>query len=148
MNTRTLAKRTERMPFFFEDFVNNPLLDLFDGGFSGRMMNVPAVNITDRKDDYLVSMAAPGLKKEDFKIDVEGNMLTISSEKEEKNEEKDEKYTRQEYSYSSFGRSFTLPNEVNKDKIDAHYQDGVLKLVLPKKEEAKKMAISKQIAVK
>jgi len=75
-------------------------------------------------------------------------MLTISSEKEEEKEEKEKKYTRQEYSYSSFERSFTLPDEVNKDKIDAHYQDGVLKLVLPKKEEAKKMAISKQIAVK
>jgi HSP20 family protein len=123
-------------------------LDLFDGGFPGRTMNVPAVNITERKDDYLVSLAAPGLKKEDFKINLEGNMLTISSEKEEKNEEKDEKYTRQEYSYSSFERSFTLPDEVNQDKIDAHYQDGVLNLVLPKKEEAKRMVISKQITVK
>lgn len=148
MNTRTLAKRTERMPSFFEDFFNNPLLDLFDGGFPSRTMNVPAVNVTERKDDYMVSVAAPGLKKEDFKIDVEGNILTISSEKEEEKEEKDERYTRQEYSYSSFARSFTLPDEVNKDKIDAHYQDGVLKLVLPKKEEAKQMAISKKIAVK
>jgi HSP20 family protein len=111
-------------------------------------MNMPAVNITEKKDDYLISMAAPGLKKEDFKIDVEGNMLTISSEKEEENEEKDERYTRQEYSYSSFERSFTLPDEVNKDKIEAQYKDGVLELVLPKKEEVKKMAISKQIAVK
>lgn len=148
MNTKTLAKRSERMPSFFDDFFSKPLLDLFDGGFPSRRINVPAVNISERKDDYLVSMAAPGLKKEDFKIDVEGNMLTISSEKEEDHEEKDEKYTRQEYSYSSFERSFTLPDEVNKDRIDAHYQDGVLQLVLPKKEEAKKMTISKQIAVK
>jgi len=148
MNTRTVAKRTQRMPSFFEDFFNKPLLDLFDSGLPSRRMSVPAVNITERKEDYLVSMAAPGLKKEDFKIDVEGNMLTISSEKEEENEEKGEKYTRQEYSYSSFERSFTLPDEVNKDQIDAHYQDGVLELVLPKKEEAKKMAISKKIAVK
>lgn len=147
MSTRTLAKRTERMPFFFEEFFNKPLLDLFDD-FPSRRANVPAVNITERKGDYLVSMAAPGLKKEDFKIDVEGNLLTISSEKEEEKQETDEKYTRQEYSYSSFERSFTLPDEVNKDKIDARYQDGVLNLVLPKKEEAKKMAISKQIAVK
>ena len=148
MKTHALAKRAERLPSVFEDFFNNSLNDWFDGGFPARTMNVPAVNITDRKDDYLVSLAAPGLKKEDFKIDVEGNILTISSEKEEKKEEKEEKYTRQEYSYSSFERSFTLPDEVNKDKIDAHYQDGVLKLVLPKKEEAKKMAISKQIVVK
>ena len=146
MNPRTLAKRTERMPSFFEDFFNKPLLDLFDSGFPSRTMNMPAVNITERKDDYLIAMAAPGLKKEDFKIDVEGNMLTISSEKEEENEEKE--YTRKEYSYSSFERSFTLPDEVNKDKIDAHYQDGVLELVLPKKEEAKKMAISQKITVK
>jgi HSP20 family protein len=148
MNTRTLAKRTERMPSYFEDFLNKPLLDLFDSGFPSRTMNLPAVNITERKDDYLIAMAAPGLKKEDFKIDVEGNMLTISSEKEEENEEKEERYTRKEYSYSSFERSFTLPDEVNKDKIDAHYQDGVLELVLPKKEEAKKMAISQKITVK
>ena len=148
MNTRTLAKRAERMPSFFEDFFNKPLLDLFDGGFPSRKMNVPAVNITERKEDYLVSLAAPGFRKEDFKIDVEGNMLTISSEKEEENEEKDEKYTRQEYSYSSFERRFTLPDEVNKDKIDAHYEDGILKLILPKKEEAKKMAVSRQISVK
>ena len=136
------------MPSFFEDFFNKPLLDLFDGGFPSRTMNVPAVNITERKDDYMVSVAAPGLKKEDFKIDVEGNMLTISSEKEEEKEEKDEKQTRQEYSYSSFERSFTLPDEVNKDKIDAHYKDGVLELILPKKTQAKKMSISKKIAVK
>lgn len=148
MNTHTLAKRTERMPSFFEDFFNKPILDLFEGRPWTRTMNVPAVNITERKDGYLVSLAAPGLKKEDFKIDVEGNMLTISSEREEEKEEKEEKYTRQEYSYSSFERSFTLPDEVNKDKIDAHYQDGVLRLVLPKKEEAKKMTISKKIAVK
>ncbi len=136
------------MPSLSGDFFNKSLLDLFDDGFSSRVMNVPAVNIVERKDDYLVSMAAPGLKKEDFKIDVEGDLLAVRSEKEEENEEKDEKYTRREYSYSSFERSFTLPDEVNKDKIDAHYQDGVLKLVLPKKEEAKKMAISKQITVK
>ena len=148
MNTRTLAKRIEKTPSLFDDFFNKPLLDLFDGGLSSRMMNLPAVNITERKDDYQVSMAAPGLKKEDFKIDVEGNLLTISSEKEEEKEEKEERFTRQEYSYSSFERSFTLPDEVNKDKIDAHYQDGVLKLVLPKKEEAKKMVVSKKIVVK
>ena len=136
MNTRTLAKRTEIMPSFFEDFFNKPLLDLFDSGFPSRTMNMPAVNITERKDDYMVSMAAPGLKKEDFKIDVEGNMLTISSEKEEENEEKEERYTRKEYSYSSFSRSFTLPEEVNTEKIEARYEDGVLKISLPRREES------------
>ena len=87
-------------------------------------------------------------KKEDFKIDVDGNILTISSEKEESNEEKDEKFTRREYSYSSFTRSFTLPEEVNREKIEAVYENGVLKLNLPKKEEVKKAAASRHIAVK
>ncbi len=148
MGTQALAKTTEKMPSVFDDFFK-PWNEWFDnGGYSGRTINVPAVNITEQKDDYQVSLAAPGMKKDDFKIDVNGNMLTISSEKEEKKEEKEKRYTRKEYSYSSFERCFTLPDEVNKEKIDARYEDGVLRLVLPKKEEAKKMAISKHIAVK
>jgi HSP20 family protein len=149
MGILQLAKATERMPSVFNDFFN-PRNDWFGEGLSlwGREMNIPAVNITEQADDYMVSLAAPGLKKDDFNIDIEGNMLTISCEKEEKKEEKDKQYTRKEYNYSSFERSFTLPDEVNKEKIDARYEDGVLKLVLPKKEEAKKMAISKHIAVK
>jgi len=147
MGTQVLAKTGERMPSVFEDFFK-PWNEWFDkGGLSGRTMNVPAVNITEHKDEYLVSLAAPGLKKDDFKIAIDGNMLTISSEKEEKKEEKDQKFTRKEYSYSSFSRSFTLPEEINKEKIDARYEDGVLKLSLPRKEEAKK-PLAKQIAVK
>jgi len=148
MNTRSLVKRTERRPSFFEGFFNTPILDFFDSGFPSGTLNIPAVNISERKNDYLLAVAAPGLKKEDFTINVEGNLLTISSEKEQQTEEKDERCTRQEYSYSSFERNFTVPEEVNKEKIDARYQDGVLKLVLPKKEGAKKMAASKKIAVK
>ena len=147
MGTLALSKVAERMPSVFDDFFK-PWNDIFDAGLTGRIMNVPAVNITEQKDDYMVSLAAPGLKKEDFKIDVDGNMLTISSEKEEKKEEKEARYTRKEYSYSSFERCFTLPDGVNKEKIEAHYENGLLKLVLPKKEEAKKLAISKHIAVK
>ena len=75
-------------------------------------------------------------------------MITISSEKEEKNEEKDVRYTRHEYSYSSFSRSFTLPDDVNQDKIDASYNEGVLTLTLPKREETKKISTSKAITVK
>jgi HSP20 family protein len=109
---------------------------------------MPAVNITENKDDFKVSLAAPGMKKSDFNIDVQGNILTISAEMEEKKEEKEENYTRKEYNFSSFSRSFTLPDEVNKEKIEATYVDGVLNLSLPKKEEAKKAAISKHVAVK
>lgn len=94
-----------------------------------------------------MSVAAPGLKKSDFKIDIEGNMVTIQSEKEENKEEKDEQYTRKEYSYSSFSRRFSLPEDVRKDKIEATYEDGVLKLSLPKKDETKSTAVSKHIVI-
>ena len=81
-------------------------------------MNIPAVNITEQKGEYLVSLAAPGLKKDDFKIAIDGNILTISSEKEVSNEEKEARFTKKEYSYSSFSRSFTLPEETNTEKND------------------------------
>lgn len=148
MGTQAMARTTEKTPTFFNDFFK-PWNEWFDnsGGLLGRAMTVPPVNITENKDDYLVSLAAPGMKRDDFKIDVDGNMLTISSENEENKEEKDKRFTRREYSYSSFSRSFTLPDEVNKEKIEAKYEDGVLKLTLPRKEEAKKPA-AKHIAVK
>lgn len=110
-------------------------------------MNIPAVNITEHKDAYEVSLAVPGMKKDDFKIDVAGNMLTISSEKEETKEEEDKKFTRKEYNYSSFSRSFTLPEEINREKINAKYDNGILKISLPRKEEATKLT-AKNIAVK
>ena len=147
MGTQALSKGTAKVPAVFDDFFK-PWNEWFDnGGLWGRTMNVPAVNIADNENEYEVSLAAPGLKKDDFKIDVDGNMLTISSEKEENKEEKDKAFTRKEYNYSSFSRSFTLPDEINREKIEAKYEEGVLKIALPKKEEAKKLA-AKQIAVK
>lgn len=145
MENQALSKASERMPFVFDDFFK-PWNEWFDGGLWGRTMNVPAVNIVEHKDEYRVSLAAPGLKKEDFKIDVNGNMLTISSGKEENKEEKNKKFTRKEYNYSSFSRSFTLPEEINKEKIEAKYEDGVLKIALPRKENVKKDS-AKHIAV-
>ena len=146
MGTQSLTKAGERMPSVFDD-IFKPWNEWFEGGLWGRTMQVPAVNITEQKDNYLVSLAAPGLKKDDFKIDVDGNMLTISSEKEETKEEKDKKFTRKEYNYSSFSRSFSLPEEINKEKIEAYYEDGVLKITLPRKEEARKTT-AKHISVK
>lgn len=146
MGTQTLAKINEKLPTVFEDLFK-PWDEWFDGGFWGRTMNIPAVNIVEHDNDYQVALAVPGMKKDDFKIDVDGNMLTISSKKEETKEEKEKKFTRKEYNYSSFTRSFTLPEAINKEKIEAKYEDGVLKLVLPRKEEAKKPA-AKHIDVK
>jgi len=146
MSNQELAKLSETMPSLFDDFFK-PWNEWFEGGLSMRTVKVPAVNITEQKNEYLVSLAAPGLKKENFKINVDGNMLTISSEKEENKEEKDKKFTRKEYSYSSFSRCFTLPEEINQAKIEAKYEDGVLKISLPRKEGVNKPA-AKQIVVK
>ena len=149
MTTNALAKRSDLFPSVFNDFFKpwNEWFDTSNGDLWGNVLSVPAVNITEAKDAYKVSLAIPGMKKDDFKIDLEGNMLTISSETKEEKEEKEEKYTRKEYNYSSFSRSFTLPDAVLLDKIDARYEDGVLKISLPKKEETKKI-MAKHIAVK
>jgi HSP20 family protein len=148
MSTQALTKPMGgRIPSVFNDFFK-PWNEWFDdSGFLGKTMNVPAVNITEEKNQYKVELAVPGMKKDDFKIDVDGNMLTISSEKEENFEEKEKRFTRKEYSYSSFSRSFTLPEEINLDKIEAKYEDGVLMLSLPRREEAK-LPTPKHIAVK
>lgn len=148
MSKYALTKTSEGFPVLFDDFFK-PWNEWFDNGsnFWGRQVRIPSVNITENKDAYDVSLAVPGMKKDDFKIDVHGNMLTISCDKDETKEEKDKKFTRKEYSYYSFSRSFTLPDEVNAEKIDARYEDGLLKISLPRKEEAKKTA-AKQIAVK
>jgi HSP20 family protein len=148
MATKEITKAGLSFPTAFEDFFK-PLDEWFDNGnFWGKVMKVPAVNVTDNKENYIVSLAAPGLKKEDFRVDVEGNMLTISSEKEENKEQKEEKFTRKEYNYSSFSRSFSIPDEVNKEKIDATYKDGILMLTLPKFQEVKKDASAKHIEIK
>ena len=147
MSTRALTKPTT-VPSLFDNFFK-PWNELFDDTrFFNRVATIPSVNITENSSHYNVALAAPGLKKDDFKIDVDGNMLTISSEKEEKKEEKDERYTRKEYSFSSFARSFTLPEDVKEEAIEANYENGVLNLKLPRKENGKKTTASKRIAVK
>jgi HSP20 family protein len=135
------------LPSVMDDFFK-PWNEWFNGGNWMKEITVPAVNITEEKDRYTVALAAPGMKKEDFNIAIDGNIMSISSQKEESKEDKDARYTRKEYSYSSFSRSFTLPDEVNQAAIDAKYEDGILKLMLPKKEEARKPNLSKQIPVK
>jgi len=129
-------RRTSNLPdlvdeFFGKDFLNN-FLDLKTTG-----VNMPAINVVEEKDEYKIEVAAPGLEKKDFKIDLNHNVLTISSEKEFKKEEKDKKYMRREFNYTSFKRSFTLPDSVNVDKISASHKDGILNITIPKKEEAK-----------
>jgi HSP20 family protein len=148
MATKDLIRRGETLPSIFNDFFK-PWDKWFDtnGGSLSRMLTVPAVNIVENQHNFEISLAAPGMKKDDFQIDIEGNMLTISAETEERKEEKEGKHTRKEFNFTSFARSFTLPDGVMKDKIEATYENGLLKLVLPKTEEAKKAA-AKHIPVK
>jgi HSP20 family protein len=148
MATYGLTKPARLFPSVFDDFFKSWNEGFFADEWS-KMLTVPAVNVVEKNTDYNITVAAPGLKKSDFKINVDGNVLNISAEMEETKEEKDdERYTKREYNYSSFSRSFTLPNEVLKDQIAASYEDGVLKLTVPKKEEAKKPSVSKNIDVK
>src|SRR5258707_10176929 len=139
MATRELTKRGEALPSIFQDFLK-PWDRWFDtnGGSLSQMLTVPAVNIVEKQDHYEISLAAPGMKKGDFNVDVEGNVLTISAESEQRKEDDNERHTRREFSYTSFSRAFTLPDGVVRDKIDASYENGLLKLMLPKTEEAKK----------
>ena len=116
---------------FFNDFFNDSLMsrDYFK--------SVPAVNISERSNDYLIEMAAPGFAKDDFKVNVENDILTISAEKKNEKMDENSRFTRKEFQYSSFSRTFTMPEHVEAEKIGAEYKDGVLALMLPKKEEAK-----------
>jgi HSP20 family protein len=104
--------------------------------FFSEALQVPAVNIKETDNAFELSVAAPGLEKKDFKVEVDNNLLTISAEHKQEKEEKDKEYTRKEYNYNSFMRSFELPSYVNAEAIDAQYKEGILTLTLPKKEEA------------
>jgi HSP20 family protein len=124
----------------FESFFNDSFL-------SDRMIaRVPAVNISETEDKYHIELAAPGLKKEDFKLNLDRDILTISAEQKTEQTDNDKKYNKREYSYTSFVRSFTLPDSIDDANIEAEYTDGILKINVAKKEEAK--AASRQIEIK
>jgi HSP20 family protein len=144
-NGNITVKRTETLPSLFDDFFK-PWREWFDSGWE-RVATVPAVNVTEDSTSYKIAMAAPGLKKEDFKINVEGNLITISAEKTESKEDRDEKYTRKEYNYTSFARTFTLPDNIKTERIEAHYENGELYLSLPKLVE-EKTGTHKKIEIK
>ena len=128
------------MPGLFDDTFTINFFNWGLGNFSNTNTSIPAVNIKETGDAFEVEMAAPGMTKSDFKVELDNNLLTISSEKKVSNEEKDgDRYTRREFSFQSFQRSFQLPKDVvDADKIEAKYNDGLLRLVKPKKEEVKK----------
>jgi HSP20 family protein len=125
----------------FQNFFDSDFNDFFSRRFSD-----PAANIIETPESFQLDLAAPGMKKDDFKIHLENNILTISSEVEDEKMEEGKNYTRKEFSYGSFSRSFTLPKIIDLEKIKADYENGILKVLLPKKEEAK-LEIKKEIKI-
>lgn len=128
---------------FVDDFLNRSISDFIG---SDVLMSQPAVNIVDKDDAFALSVAAPGFDKQDFSINVEGNLLTISGKHESKTEEGSaEKFTRREFRKESFTRSFKLPQTVNHEAIAAVYNNGILNVTIPKKEEAKPLVKSIEV---
>lgn len=131
-----------------DDFFNDSFRRLVDWEFRNEdEVNVPPVNVTNGKIQYEIQVVAPGMDKEDFDLNIENNVLTVTARKEEKTNEKKNNYTTQEYYFHSLRRSFTLPEEVDQDKISAHYHHGVLEIQLPKKPEVEAPTERKSISV-
>jgi len=137
------------IPSLFDDFFTRDWLDSSLANWRVNGATLPAVNVMETNDDFRIEVAAPGMKRSDFKVELDNNVLTISSEREDKSEEKDSNgnCTRREFTYQSFQRSFSLSeNKVLGDKITARYADGILHVTVPKSEDAK-VKPAKQITV-
>ncbi len=137
-----LAKVSDRLfpmfPSFMDNFFSRDLMDWNNANFSSTNSTIPAVNIKENDDAYIIEVAAPGMHKENFMVNMERDRLWISSELREEKEENEANYSRREFSYQSFQRSFTIPEgSVEGEKITAKYTDGILIVNLPKKEEVK-----------
>ena len=135
-----LRRRNYATPSIFDDLINDSYLPrFFEGDSWTNNKNIPAVNVEEDEKEYRIEAAAPGLEKEDLKVTVNKGVLTISSEKKVEKEDKNESYIRREFGYSSFCRSFTLPEEVDSDKINARHKNGVLNISIPKAEAKVKL---------
>ena len=134
----SLIKFSNQMPSIFDRFFEGDLFDWSNRNYSLTNTTLPSVNIKEDTEGFEVEVAAPGFSKADFKIELNNDQLTISSEKKmEDKTDGDEHFTRREFSYQSFSRTFTLPNIVEAESIKAKYDNGILKIAIPKKEEAK-----------
>jgi HSP20 family protein len=137
------------IPSLMEDFILRDLIDSSNGNWKSNGATLPAVNVGETNDAFTIEVAAPGMKRDDFHVELDNNVLMISANRENKKDEKknDNLYTRREFSYESFQRSFSLPeNRVEGDKISAKYKDGILYITVPKTEDAK-VKPPKQITV-
>ncbi|MEA4935947.1 MAG: Hsp20/alpha crystallin family protein [Paludibacter sp.] len=132
----SLVRFSRNYPSLFDRFFDNDLFDWSNKNYSTTNTTLPSVNIRESKGNFEVEVAAPGFEKGDFKIELNHDLLTISSEKKVENETKDDqRFTCREFSYQSFSRSFTLPNIADSEKIEAKYDKGILRVTIPKKEE-------------
>ncbi len=139
----TLVKVNNRMNRSFDGLMNelfNELPVSFGKAMREDVLQFPPVNIVEKADHYHIQLAAPGMDKADFNVKVDGNVLTISAEKKEEQKNETDKMIRKEFSYKSFKRSFTLDEKIDAANISAKYENGVLHLGLPKKEEVKNAA--------
>jgi HSP20 family protein len=130
------------LPSIFDDMFKTDWMDNGNFGMNRIGTSVPAVNIAENDDTFILELAAPGMTKKDFNLELDNGVLTISSEEKRENEKKENggRFTRREFSYNSFKRAFSLPETVEADKISAQYKDGVLVITLPKREDAKVQA--------
>jgi len=134
----SLVRFSNQLPSMFDRFFEGDLFDWSNHNFSRTNTTLPSVNIKENPDEFKVEVAAPGFDKGDFKLELNHDVLTISSEKQFENETKgNEHFSRREFSYQSFTRSFTLPNIADSERIDANYDNGILSVSIPKKEDAK-----------
>jgi len=134
----SLARFSTNYPSLFDRFFENDLFDWSNRNYSNTNTTLPSVNIKESTEDFEVEVAASGFSKNDFRIELNHDLLTISSEKELDKETKEgQQFTLREFSYQSFSRSFTLPNTADSEKIGAKYENGILRILIPKKEEAK-----------
>jgi HSP20 family protein len=144
--TMTLRRFSNQHPLF-DRFFENDLFDWSNRNYSNTSTTLPSVNIKESNEDFEVEVVAPGFSKNDFKVELNHDLLTISSEKQIENETKEgQQFSLREFSYQSFSRSFILPNSADSEKIRAKYEDGILRIIITKKEEAKPKP-ARQIAI-
>jgi len=131
----SLIRFTRNYPTVFDQLFDSDLFDRAGRSFAANV-TMPSVNVREGNDKFMLEFAAPGFSKEDFKIELDRNVLTVSSEKKTENEKVQEEYRSREFSYQSFSRSFTLPESVEVEKIDAKYDNGILTVQLPKRDSS------------
>jgi len=143
----SIVRFSNQFPTMFDRFFENDLFNWTNRNFSSTDTTLPSVNIKESSDEFEVELAAPGFVKSDFSIELNHDLLTISSEKKVENETREgQQFARREFSYQSFSRSFTLPNTADSEKIKAKYENGILRISIPKKDEAKPKP-ARQIAI-